>query len=506
MKKTFIFTTILAALVLTSCENFLKAKDVQSQIEESIAYANADQYTIVVDTEKGSGIVTKPAGGEAKVKPSDTFNLAFYAESDHQFVRWEIYDLTINKKIEGNDYLTIENPNLPDTTCTLVKTPENSNIKLGVRAISAERPQIYFTAPAYSQEGVHRNSTIVVRFDHNMDENSIYYTDEEKQQLKEELGITDEDFLIADENRGCVCYGYKKDGTKHFKNIRIIPDSEPTDWENQVLGYSKDIYDYYDVPYFIDVYHRILHIPSKVDAPVGAFRKLTVIINKDCFYSLNDNHITMRESKSWLFALQEYGDKGFEIDGPGRYKNPYIAVNNAETSIVYTTSNVYLNANGQYVTYEEDGINEPPVEQLKKPSGLPGSSIPESSDTEYIRLGFAFTVNDYTGTGIQPEFTITFCNADPDESGETEYVVKVPYQSRRNVELSNDNLMSVGYAGEMSDLYWVEIERGERLKYKKAYSFQLNFANYQGFLSPRDNGYALYYWVKTTSGLDLQTP
>ena len=45
MKKTFIFTTILAALVLTSCENFLKAKDVQSQIEESIAYANADQYT-----------------------------------------------------------------------------------------------------------------------------------------------------------------------------------------------------------------------------------------------------------------------------------------------------------------------------------------------------------------------------------------------------------------------------------------------------------------------------
>lgn len=513
MKRVFVFI-ILAALFLTSCENFLKAKEVQSQIEDSIAYANASVYTIAITTEKSSGIVTKPAGGEAKVKPSDTFNLSFYAESDHQFIRWEVYNTTTNKAIESNEYFTIENPDLPDTTATLIKVPENSNITLGVRAITAVRPQINFTAPNYITGGVHRNSTITVRFDHNMDENSIYYTKEEKQKLKDELGLSDSDFLISGEEKGYVCYGYKKDGKKHFKNIQIESDSVPSDWENQALGYSKDIYDYYDVPYFEDKYNRILKLPASLDPPVGQFDTLTVIINKDCFYSLDNNtHVTMRESKSWLFNLQKNGDKGFTIEGPYPNRNPHISVNNGSTYIVYTCTNEYID-NNNIVTYTETGLSEPPVEQLKLPSGaqetlsMPAPlSIPESSDPEKIKLGFALCVNDYTGTGVKPYFTIIFCNAEPDEAGNIQYRVKVPYLSRKYEEDYGDTIRATGYAGEMTDLYWVEIPRTERLSEAKAYSFKLEFENYEECYTAHDNnGRPIYYWIKTTSTTPTTTP
>ena len=244
MKRVFVFT-ILAALFLTSCENFLKAKEVQSQIEDSIAYANASVYTIAITTEKSSGIVTKPAGGEAKVKPSDTFNLSFYAESDHQFIRWEVYNTTTNKAIESNEYFTIENPDLPDTNGTFIKTPESSNIKLGVRAISAQRPQIYHNMPIYTVDGAPRNTFITVKFDHDMEtHDTIYFSKKEQEELKKELNLADNDFLTTDLDfygEGITCYGYIKDGKKYYKNISIVSDDSS--------GYNNDPLNYFDIPY-----------------------------------------------------------------------------------------------------------------------------------------------------------------------------------------------------------------------------------------------------------------
>ena len=63
--------------LFSSCENFLKAKGTADVIQQAIDYANSTKYSIKVNTEKGSGIVTKPAAGEALVKVSDTFSLSF---------------------------------------------------------------------------------------------------------------------------------------------------------------------------------------------------------------------------------------------------------------------------------------------------------------------------------------------------------------------------------------------------------------------------------------------
>ena len=64
MKQKFsllLFTTIfilmggLITISLSSCDNFLNGADVKKEIEEAIAYNNAQECTVVVRTEAGMG-------------------------------------------------------------------------------------------------------------------------------------------------------------------------------------------------------------------------------------------------------------------------------------------------------------------------------------------------------------------------------------------------------------------------------------------------------------------
>ncbi|MEE3314429.1 MAG: hypothetical protein VZR56_09765, partial [Treponema sp.] len=64
---------LIAAFGLASCENFLNGAEIKKEIEDEIAYANADSYTIRVDYPKGRGVVKSPAGGETSQKVTDVF-------------------------------------------------------------------------------------------------------------------------------------------------------------------------------------------------------------------------------------------------------------------------------------------------------------------------------------------------------------------------------------------------------------------------------------------------
>lgn len=462
MRKTvYLFLALIAAVLLfTGCENFLDSEGVSDQIKQNIKYANTTPCTIPITTETGSGIITKPAGGEAKVKPSDTFNLAFSAESDHQFLRWEIYDSATGKAIENGTYLKIEDLKMIDTTCNFVKLPENSNIKLAIRAITAVRPQIYLTGPVYSSDGSPRNSTLIARFDHSMDENSFYFSDEEKQKLKNELGITDNDFIFADASHNNVCYAYKKDGKKHYKNIEITADFEPTDNEVNVSGYSRDIATYYDVPFFTDSNKKILNIPAQLDPPIASFKNLTITIGKNAYYLSENNHITMRESKSWCFNL--WGNK---------HKDPLIYHPDFPTN--YNFYPKITNDSGEELTHEQEDNYDPGSASSNE------SSYKTSSDTEKIRLGFAFTAKDEWGCGLKKYFIIKFLDAVPDATGSTIYEVTVPYLKRRTELPSNsERLTAIAEAGTLDNIYWIDIPRNERLSAAKSYSFQVFAENH----------------------------
>lgn len=172
-------TVLCIVCLLSSCDNFLKGSKNREALERLIEYANTEKYKIKVDAPKGSGIVTKPAAGEADVKPSDSFDLSFNSESDSQFLRWEAYNSLTDEALADNTYLQIENPLMIDTTCTFLQEPEDENIQLAIRAITAKRPRIIRAIPIDQETGVPRNSQIRFLFDRfNMDPDCIYYSQE----------------------------------------------------------------------------------------------------------------------------------------------------------------------------------------------------------------------------------------------------------------------------------------------------------------------------------------
>ena len=67
--------SFILGLSLVSCNNFLKADEVKSEIENQIAYANAPSYKIVFNYESESGQLRKPFSGELNQKVSDVFEI-----------------------------------------------------------------------------------------------------------------------------------------------------------------------------------------------------------------------------------------------------------------------------------------------------------------------------------------------------------------------------------------------------------------------------------------------
>jgi hypothetical protein len=89
MKKNLLLCfPLFIALTFTSCDNFLNGNNIRQQLEKQIEYNNTEPYIVYVDAQKDTGIITKPAGGEAEVKPSDTFNLSFNPDTSYQFIKW----------------------------------------------------------------------------------------------------------------------------------------------------------------------------------------------------------------------------------------------------------------------------------------------------------------------------------------------------------------------------------------------------------------------------------
>lgn len=509
MKKSGFLTlfsgAFLCIALFTSCENFLKAKEVQSQIEDSIAYANASVYTIAVTTEKSSGIVTKPAGGEAKVKPSDTFNLSFYAESDHQFIRWEVYNSVSNEKIENNLYLSIENPDMVETTCTLVKTPENSDIKPEIRVVAVERPQVYFTSPNYSDDGTPRNARIEVEFDKDISEDSIYYTNEEIVQLKKD-GISDNKLLKIPETD--IVYGYEKNGHKFYKNIQITSGNNA--W------FYEDPFDYYDYPYFES--KRTLVINTRILPPVEQFGKLTITLDKGFFYLFEDKTpVTMRESKKWLYSIKERETEepyfsqtasALRIYNSDSKQLWYAAI--TRNSLWVTDNNTaiqtcYNNSTDEQIAAALKQLVEDNTKSLNAPVNLENPNvplndklIPKSSDSDYIRLGFNFSVIDKGGSNLKPYFYIVFYNPKDED---TPYYVQVPYYSR-----SENDKVCTGQANISEDIYWVNIPRDEQLSEKKIYYFTLdaqdndgNWGNNMKEMGVNNTPISWYYWIDVTT-------
>ena len=448
--------------LFSSCDNFLKGSKTRQDLERNIEYANADEYQIKVNAQKGSGIVTKPAGGEAKVRPSDVFNLSFSSESDSQFLKWEAYNAVTNAPLADDTYLQIENPLMIDTTCTFVKDPEDENIQLAVRAVTAKRPRIVLSTPTYQETGAPRSSNVQIFFDKfNMETNIIYYTQEEMEELKKKEKLTDEDFLQGDNEKcGGQYYGYIKDDVKHFKNIQIASSS--------VDGSSLTKY-YFD-PYWENepnyVGGRTLVI-QVTNPPPPKDVSISITLAKDFCYFEDDIAVTLREDSTINYKTNVEKED----------VKPAIIVPKDEQGNDNYNVIKFKDSNGDFITLPFSVSGLP---QYPKPK-----TIPACNDVEYITMSFNFTATDEGGSGMANRFRLR-C-----ESVSGRPVIELPYL---------DSTGSEAYT-QWSKEYL--IPRGAHLRSEGEYSFTLEVIDNDGNWKTLKMGetYTLYFYLNLTKSV-----
>ena len=442
---------ICIVLLFSSCENFLKAQGTAEVIEQAIEYANASKYSIKVESEKGSGIVTKPAAGEALVKVTDTFNLSFSSESDSQFLKWEAYNLTTDEAFTDNTYLQIDNPLMIDTTCTFVKDPEDENIQLAIRAVTAKRPRIILSTPTYQETGTPRSSNVQIFFDKfNMETSLIYYTEEEMKELKKQYKLKDEDFLQGDNEKcGGQYYGYIKDNVKYFKNIQIA--STPADGSSLTQYYFDPYWE--KEPNYMGGRTLVIQVTNP---PPPKNISISITLAKEFCYFEEDIAVTLREDSTINYKTMNTDEE---------VPPTIILPKDEQGNEIYNVMKV-KDSNGDFVSlpYIIQGY-----------AAQVFGNIPVCNDVEYITMSFNFTATDEGGSGLANRFRLRCENV----SGRP--VIELPYL---------DTTPNAGYT-QWSKEYL--IPRSSHLRSAGVYRFILevidNDGNLKQFGESDDNPY-----------------
>ena len=256
---------------------------------------NAD---VTITSPKGTKSITPANGTIVKSYINHEYSLSFVPDDDYEFIRWELYDTNsadVNSTIPNGTYVSIKNPRNENTTFTLMQMPEAA-IKPGIRAVTAERPRVISNSPIGS--GILKDSTIIVLFDRDMDENSIYYEEPEITALINQFSLTPADLLPENAIVGQTkIYGYKKDGQTYFKNISI------TDKKT-----GKSLAHCFDKPVFED--SSTLAIPTKDKGKdLADYTQILVSIEKEFFYKVDDKDVQLYQSERWMYQINDQIDK-----------------------------------------------------------------------------------------------------------------------------------------------------------------------------------------------------
>ncbi len=272
----------------------------------------------------------------------EVYHIEFEADSDFAFLRWEVVDEASGEVIDadtfddfrnnscirirdaGSEKTDVEIVNIPRTIETPqeigdepevgeivngeeepvdddptepveepvedensdpTEEPEDSpgaqGISFIIRPVVVERPQTISVSPQRNSSGVYKDTTIQVMFDYDMSDDSIYFTDNEIQNITEQLlpPVT-----MSDGSK--KYYGYKKDdGTVYFKNISITNSRNGANLNDRFAG-----------PVFEN--RKTLSIPVDRKNPLAPGTNVMVTLNKDFFYETDEEKaVSMSQAK-----------------------------------------------------------------------------------------------------------------------------------------------------------------------------------------------------------------
>ncbi len=166
MKKS-IFLICLTALVLTSCENFLKGSNVRNELEEVIEIANTSPVTfnIIPDENTGTAIPS-----QLRLKKKEKFEISFIPSGSYSFVKWEVLDKTTMEPVEG--VLEFEDEYSPETKGVVLAPREG----LIIYPKCIMQPAVADISPSL-EDNNYANISIKIKFTIPMQDQSVFNYD-----------------------------------------------------------------------------------------------------------------------------------------------------------------------------------------------------------------------------------------------------------------------------------------------------------------------------------------
>lgn len=287
-----LISAILFCIIFTSCNNFLDGSDLKTKLNQTIEYNNEPYATVeiaVVGAETAS--IIPPAGTyKDRYKTNDDMEIKFEAQTGYSFSHWQAIP---------EDAVSFADKNAPVTTAKINSADKTVTIK----PVSLPRPKVVSATPADDSEGVYRDRTIVVKFNKEMNEKSIYWTRDEltEEELKNAIKVKGNPELYY------ACWDGTNPSSWRFKNIEI------TDYNDS----SINLLQYYGEPKFDEGNTRVLRIPTKPDsktseAPPGATDILVSLKTGFSYKIEGSNDITLSENFEWSY----YTNGGIDNDPP----------------------------------------------------------------------------------------------------------------------------------------------------------------------------------------------
>lgn len=150
----------IVMLLLTSCENFLKANQVKSEIEESIEIANSSPILYHIIADKDSGTVSP---SQATLKKKQSVNLLFTPAEGWNFICWEALDRTTGEPVPNA--IKFENPQKFETKATILNPRQNLMIHPKCNLV----PKVIDISPRFDNSGCDQDRTIEITFNKALD-------------------------------------------------------------------------------------------------------------------------------------------------------------------------------------------------------------------------------------------------------------------------------------------------------------------------------------------------
>ncbi|HAC32742.1 MAG TPA: hypothetical protein DCF70_08980, partial [Treponema sp.] len=252
----------------------------------------------ITQSEKGTKTISPADGTKVQSFLDRWYSVSFSPDEEYyEFIRWELYDINTGEEIPNETYVTLKDPTQPSTSYEVTKVPD-TGIELALRPVVAERPQIISNTPQNS--GILKDSSIQVLFDRDMDENSIYYSDDERKSLIAKVG---EENLLSSDKREGKYYGYIKDGLTYYKNISLI---------NKKTG--ENLNDKFKEPVFENASTLTIAASKEKGKIIDDYTQVLVTLEKDFFYSekideTTSKPVTLRGIVKWAYQVTNHGDE-----------------------------------------------------------------------------------------------------------------------------------------------------------------------------------------------------